>query len=212
MSYNYKPSLSTLNSFWSIDAIFKTAYLYLGKCLQDFLLKIIQTFSEQNHQTYNDFYHLYHLIGYFISNSLALFGPVPLGVLNESIQTLLTETGTPCHSPTFSRNHLGGRFSPTELHPSGHSFLSTLRKSTTGFQHSSPNARPTSSAKSPQYSIITTLPFIPFPLPSIPPESPPKSTCKVLWSLLWFAKPLPLTAKVQSYFKIIFWGFFLPLF
>lgn len=57
-------------------------------------------------------YHVYHLIGYSISNSLALFGPVPLGVLNESIQTLLTETGTPCHSPTFSRNHLGGGFFP----------------------------------------------------------------------------------------------------
>ena len=59
------------------------------------------------------------LIQYSISNAVTLYGLAPLyitnwHVLNASIQTVLTETGTPCHSPTFTRNHLGGGVSPLD--------------------------------------------------------------------------------------------------
>lgn len=59
----------------------------------------------------------YHLIGCSISNSMTLYGLAPLyitnwHVLNESIQTLLTETGTPCHSPHIHKKSSGRRVSP----------------------------------------------------------------------------------------------------
>lgn len=125
----------------------KTADFYLRKRLQDSSSSFGASLPKKKHTTSLTMA-FYRLIGYSISNSVTLYGLAPLyitdwHVLNESIQTALTETGTPCHSPTFTRNHLGGGFSPTELRPSGHSFLSASGKSATGFQYSSPNTRPT---------------------------------------------------------------------
>lgn len=62
------------------------------------------------------------LIGESVSNSLIFYGLASHYItnwrpLNASIQTELTETGTPCHSPTFTRNHLGGGFPPVSSVP-----------------------------------------------------------------------------------------------
>lgn len=83
------------------------------------------------------------LIQYSISNAVTLYGLAPLyitnwQVLNESIQTLRTETGSPFHSPYIHKESSGRR-----VFPSGPGFLSTSGKSAAGFQYSGPNIRPT---------------------------------------------------------------------
>lgn len=139
-----------------------TLNLYLinwWKCLQDSScsfgallpkLKIMTCFQKSNQQNTSPvlqwlltfqldilFLILWHYMAWPYSTSpTGMFSMNPFKLCSQK-QGLLV---TPLHSQEIIWEE---GFPPTELRPSGHSFLSTSGKSATGFQSSSPNMRPT---------------------------------------------------------------------